>query len=249
MKPSKYCNHCGQEFFKKTGTSTMNWEQARFCSRSCGAQASGFKKGHTPANWKGDTAGYAAIHIWMRNHYGTPQECEHCGTKEDRRYHWANVSGTYQRDRTDWLRLCVPCHKKYDIGKLGGKIKPKALKVQPTKTCPQCHIVFTKHPKLTQTQWLERTYCGLVCSAAAQTGIRRTTDNPEKQCIACGKTFYKQRYNSQKTWAARQYCDRKCGSEATAKARTGVKESEAIRKIRSAGQLKRHAKRRSILNP
>ena len=29
-------------------------------------------------------------------------------------YHWANISKSYKRNRNDWLRLCVPCHMKYD---------------------------------------------------------------------------------------------------------------------------------------
>lgn len=28
--------------------------------------------------------------------------------------HWANISGKYLRDITDWVRLCVSCHKYFD---------------------------------------------------------------------------------------------------------------------------------------
>ena len=31
------------------------------------------------------------------------------------RYHWANVSGKYLRDISDWIQLCVKCHKQFDI--------------------------------------------------------------------------------------------------------------------------------------
>lgn len=37
-------------------------------------------------------------------------------------YHWAAKDyGEGGRNRSDWLRLCVPCHAKYD-GRTGGSI-------------------------------------------------------------------------------------------------------------------------------
>lgn len=29
-------------------------------------------------------------------------------------HHWANKSHKYKRELTDWISLCVKCHKKYD---------------------------------------------------------------------------------------------------------------------------------------
>lgn len=65
-------------------------------------------------HWKGDKVGYMGLHRWVRMHLGKPSICEHCGNKDARKYEWANKSGKYLRDLTDWLRLCKPCHKKYD---------------------------------------------------------------------------------------------------------------------------------------
>lgn len=91
-----------------------------------------FKKGNEPwnkgkaiyqtrdeknGNWIGDNVGYAGIHDWVEVRLGRPKECEQCGTKEDRVYHWSNKSGEYKRDLNDWWRLCVPCHKKYDLSR------------------------------------------------------------------------------------------------------------------------------------
>lgn len=120
--------------------------------------------GENNGRWKGKDASYAAIHIWMKNTYGKPQKCEHCNTTEDRMYHWANISGTYQRDREDWLRLCVPCHKRNDIKALGGKIKRTKM-VQPTKTCAECGITFFKNPRYSQTQWSATLRCSKACSS------------------------------------------------------------------------------------
>lgn len=64
--------------------------------------------------WKGESASYAAKHIWVNTHWGKPKKCDHCNTEENRMYHWANISDEYKREREDWLRLCVPCHSKFD---------------------------------------------------------------------------------------------------------------------------------------
>lgn len=79
-----------------------------------------FLKGHTgfrdEANgqWKGDKAGYTAIHDWVYIHLGTPKKCEGCDTKTAKKYEWANLSGKYERIASDWKRLCTSCHRKHD---------------------------------------------------------------------------------------------------------------------------------------
>ena len=72
--------------------------------------------GEKRIRWLGDKAGYKSLHVWVTRHLGRPDTCEHCGKSglSNRRIHWANKSHKYLRDLTDWLRLCVPCHRKYD---------------------------------------------------------------------------------------------------------------------------------------
>lgn len=64
------------------------------------------------AIWKGTKNEYQAIHKWIRNHYGKANKCEECHTKNAWRYDWANISGKYLRERTDYRQLCRNCHKK-----------------------------------------------------------------------------------------------------------------------------------------
>lgn len=66
--------------------------------------------------WKGDEVGYFGLHNWVRRTLGKPNKCEHCNdiSLNGRQYHWANKSQKYLRDKDDWIRLCVKCHKKYD---------------------------------------------------------------------------------------------------------------------------------------
>jgi hypothetical protein len=65
--------------------------------------------------WKGDKAMYGTLHDWVAHHLGRPKLCKHCKSTDSlKRYQWANVSGKYLRDLSDWIRLCVQCHRKMD---------------------------------------------------------------------------------------------------------------------------------------
>lgn len=66
--------------------------------------------------WKGEKAGYRAKHHWIESERGKPHFCEHCKKSDlkHRQYHWANKSRKHKRILSDWIRLCVKCHKIYD---------------------------------------------------------------------------------------------------------------------------------------
>lgn len=69
--------------------------------------------GENNPTWKGDMVGYGGLHDWVKAHKGKPTTCEHCGLTSTN-LEWANKSHEYKRDLNDWLRLCRPCHRKYD---------------------------------------------------------------------------------------------------------------------------------------
>ena len=73
--------------------------------------------GENSYNWSGNKVSYRALHQWVERHLGKPNTCKHCGrgNLSSHLIHWANKSGQYKRDLSDWLRLCVKCHKKYDV--------------------------------------------------------------------------------------------------------------------------------------
>lgn len=77
---------------------------------------SAFKKGDNLGEkhfaWKGDTVGYVGLHRWVRRMLGESYKCEQCNSM--RFVQWANKSGEYKRDLTDWVRLCRKCHHRYD---------------------------------------------------------------------------------------------------------------------------------------
>lgn len=80
--------------------------------------------------WKGGRVGYFALHGWVKRQLGRPMSCEKCGREGHHNFRiqngkqvgvwniqWANKSGAYKRNLTDWLKLCISCHKKYDLTK------------------------------------------------------------------------------------------------------------------------------------
>jgi hypothetical protein len=66
--------------------------------------------------WKGEKAGYMALHDWIRSKYGTPLKCSKCGKEggSTKGYHWANKYHKYSRSIEDYMRLCASCHIQYD---------------------------------------------------------------------------------------------------------------------------------------
>ncbi|NMB81596.1 MAG: hypothetical protein GYA14_07230 [Ignavibacteria bacterium] len=74
------------------------------------------KKREKSNAWKGNSVSYYAIHMWIKSTLGKASCCEFCKTKTAKRYEWANKTGKYDRlDKNDWIQLCTPCHRRYDL--------------------------------------------------------------------------------------------------------------------------------------
>lgn len=100
------CDHCGNSF---NGDRNDN---PKYCDRKCKGAA---LSGSNSAVWKGDNAGYSALHKWIARVKGKPAYCEECNrSDEGTPYDWANISGKYKRDVSDWKRFCRSCHQKFD---------------------------------------------------------------------------------------------------------------------------------------
>jgi hypothetical protein len=70
--------------------------------------------GERNGTWKGDEAGYNALHLRVITARGRPSRCACCDTTDPAiRYHWANLSGHYE-DIYDYARLCPACHIRLD---------------------------------------------------------------------------------------------------------------------------------------
>ncbi len=81
-----------------------------------------FVKGHSIRNgrapwFKGNEAGYRAIHTYLSKHFPKTGACDECG--ETRRTEYALIKGReYSRDREDYRELYKLCHNRYD--EIGG---------------------------------------------------------------------------------------------------------------------------------
>ena len=115
-----------EEHRRKIGLSSKGRKHTKESKRKISKASMGRKwseehkrkmSGQNNHKWRGKNVGYRALHHWIRNHLGNPRKCEHCGTIKAKKFEWANKSHKYQRDLSDWLRLCTSCHKKYDYVK------------------------------------------------------------------------------------------------------------------------------------
>lgn len=57
---------------------------------------------------------YGSVHQWVKRKNGQPSVCDNCSSKNSKAYDWANISGEYRRDLSDWKRLCRSCHLFWD---------------------------------------------------------------------------------------------------------------------------------------
>jgi len=109
---TKQCLFCKKEFIKPFDLSKKRWVNRKFCTSTC---YNSFQKGQI----RKEKLSYGGAHSWIRKQ-PKPNICSHCGilspvAKDGRsELHWANKSGKYLRDISDWLCLCRSCHCKFD---------------------------------------------------------------------------------------------------------------------------------------
>lgn len=110
----KHKSHTKEEKIKiSQGVKRMN-----SILRNNGIEHWGFNRiGKNAAHWKGDNVGYMGIHHWIKKQLGKASKCVVCDGRESQNYQWANISGEYRRDLSDWIQLCASCHAKYDWGR------------------------------------------------------------------------------------------------------------------------------------
>ncbi len=58
---------------------------------------------------------YKSVHMWISRNYGKTEICQKCETKSN--IQWANISGNYLRDISDWVQLCRKHHLEYDMAR------------------------------------------------------------------------------------------------------------------------------------
>src|SRR3990167_3492401 len=106
---TKICIGCKRIFNRKKHYFGAQWIRVKYCSRQCfGKKLSVIKY----ELYKDET-----------KHLGQPKKCEVCGLNDKKRkYHWANLTDDYLRDRSNWKRMCVSCHRLYDYRRSNKKL-------------------------------------------------------------------------------------------------------------------------------
>jgi len=106
--------------------------------------------------WLGMDAGYGAKHAWISKYQGKPEHCSMCGIKGEDvgktrkiwNIQWANISGDYHREVSDYRPLCVQCHTKYDLKLHCKKGHPyteeNTYTVGKRRACRACQRDYTK---------------------------------------------------------------------------------------------------------
>lgn len=103
--------------------------------------------------WKGDKTGYSSKHNWIHKYYGKANKCENhnCKIINPKRYEWANLSGKYLREVSDYRMLCVNCHRNMDRNnrclKMGHELTEENTLYSPDKSRRWCKICRTKSLK------------------------------------------------------------------------------------------------------
>ena len=119
MPPGIYKHHSNQGFQK----GHVGWNKGKKYPQGSKIlrelYRSGKKKpvrmvGTENKTWKGDKVGYRAVHDWVDRWKGKPKECEFCGILTAKKYEWANKDHQYNRNLSDYIRLCTRCHRLHD---------------------------------------------------------------------------------------------------------------------------------------
>ncbi len=113
---NRICLVCKNKFWAVG--SKIDEGKGKYCSNKCyylsqkGVHLSPeteFKKGQYYSNkrakFKGNKSEYICLHAWVVRKLGRPCKCEHCGTENAKKFEWANKSGKYKKELSDWVRL------------------------------------------------------------------------------------------------------------------------------------------------
>lgn len=117
------CKNCGKDFMANPNEIRRRTGGANVCSRACWyAYMPSVLEKKWDALGRTESTIYQKAHKFVYGELGKANHCDECGSKDGDWYHWANLSGTYSLDLSDWKQMCPSCHKRYDtaLAKLRG---------------------------------------------------------------------------------------------------------------------------------
>lgn len=94
-------------------TQKVIWSRLKEINYICRIPKNTHQNGEKNKLWKGNKAGYAALHYRVTKARGKPNKCEICGNIYAKSFEWANLNGNFE-DINDYKRMCGSCHAKFD---------------------------------------------------------------------------------------------------------------------------------------
>ena len=127
---SSYCSqkcHYQGDYSTTSGKKNHWWNGGTLKCLDCGLQRHNnysrkrcrkcwwrFTKGKNHPCWRENISDYKYLHQILINENGNPKECAFCHITKGR-LEWANKAGNYTRYISDYIGLCVPCHRSFDL--------------------------------------------------------------------------------------------------------------------------------------
>lgn len=111
----RICAVCNKDFLANPNEVKRRTGGANTCSRKCWYKyVSTVLEKRWDSIGRTETAIYTRAHKFVYKELGKAYKCEECGSSDKTVYHWANLSGKYTLDVSDWKMMCPSCHKNYD---------------------------------------------------------------------------------------------------------------------------------------
>lgn len=131
------CASCGKEFLANMNEVKRRTGGANTCSRKCWYE---YQPQVMEKKWdevgRLESAIYSRAHRFVYKSLGKASKCEVCLDGNKKIYHWANLSGNYSLDLSDWKQMCPSCHKKHDNDFYKKEGKRMMNMIKPTKGIP-----------------------------------------------------------------------------------------------------------------
>ncbi len=158
----RQCKDCKKEITSQATRCKPCFNKFHGFFREWNKTHKGYNSGSKNGMWKGDKAGYGALHEYLVSHNPKPTLCVRCNSRPP--YDLANISGNYTRDIDDYEWLCRKCHMEKD----GRLVRLHRKCTQPT----QRQLLAWVYRYFGKTTWKEVTP---IKEVAARMGIKEVT--------------------------------------------------------------------------
>jgi hypothetical protein len=164
---TKVCEQCGVTFARPRVYSAKQWEERRYCSRSCAWKGRAREQVEITCEGCGKMFRVKLSRFKRQQSVRfcsmgcrDPGDCTKCGepaiAKGLCKYH-------YRQQPAQKAKAAAAKHRKGP-----SMVERRAKKRKQTKTCKQCGVVFSRGMKLSNAQWEGKRFCSFPCGCRAR---------------------------------------------------------------------------------